>query len=69
LAIDPEKFNGCTLVIDEAVQVFRHLLQVQPVVKGKLAALLDRLKAIIQTSTNHLLADDLDDATLIMFLH
>ena len=66
LAIDPEKFNGCTLVIDEAVQVFRHLLLSSTCRKGgKLAALLDRLKAIIQTSKLIILADaDLDDATL-----
>ena len=66
LAIDPEKFQGCTLVIDEAVQVFRHLLLSSTCRKGgKLAALLDRLKAIIQTSKLIILADaDLDDATL-----
>lgn len=66
LAIDPAKFQGCTLVIDEAVQVFRHLLLSSTCRKGgKLAALLDRLKAIIQTSKLIILADaDLDDATL-----
>jgi Domain of unknown function (DUF3854) len=66
LAIDPTKFQGCTLVIDEAVQVFRHLLLSSTCRKGgKLAALLDRLKAIIQTSKLIILADaDLDDATL-----
>jgi hypothetical protein len=66
LAIDPDKFAGCVLVIDEVVQVLRHLLTSSTCRKeGKLPALLARLRQLIQVAQRIIIADaDLDDATL-----
>jgi hypothetical protein len=66
LAIDPEKFRGCDLVIDEVVQVIRHLLTSSTCAKdGKRPALLARLRQLIQVARRVIVADaDLDNATL-----
>ena len=66
LAIDPDRFSGCVLVIDEVVQVLRHLLTSSTCRKdGKLPALLTRLRQLIQSASRVIVADaDLDDATL-----
>lgn len=66
MAIDPHKFEGCDLVIDEAVQVLRHLLTSKTCAKdGKRPVLLARLTALIRAARRVLVADaDLDDAVL-----
>ena len=66
LAIDPEKFRGCDLVLDEVVQVVRHLLTSSTCGKdGKRPALLARFRALIQSAQRVIVADaDLDNATL-----
>jgi hypothetical protein len=66
LAIDPEQFRGCDLVIDEVVQVIRHLLTSSTCAKdGKRPALLGRLRQLIQAARRVIVADaDLDNATL-----
>jgi len=66
LAIDPEKFRGCDLVIDEVVQVIRHLLTSSTCAKdGKRSALLARLRQLIRVARRVIVADaDLDNATL-----
>jgi hypothetical protein len=66
LAIDPDHFSRCVLVIDEVVQVMRHLLTSSTCRKdGKLPALLTRLRQLVQSASRVIIADaDLDDATL-----
>ncbi|MEP0914905.1 DUF3854 domain-containing protein [Leptolyngbya sp. GB1-A1] len=66
LAIDPEQFKGCDLVIDEAVQVIRHLLASSTCAKdGKRPALLARFRQLIRVARRVIVADaDLDNATL-----
>ncbi|MBE9033469.1 DUF3854 domain-containing protein, partial [filamentous cyanobacterium LEGE 11480] len=66
LAIDPDRFTGCVLIIDEVVQVLRHLLTSSTCRKdGKLPALLARLRQLMQVAQRVIVADaDLDDATL-----
>ncbi|MBD3886601.1 DUF3854 domain-containing protein [Phormidium tenue FACHB-886] len=66
LAIDPEQFRGCDLVIDEVVQVIRHLLTSSTCAKdGKRPALLARFRQLIQVAQRVIVADaDLDNATL-----
>jgi Domain of unknown function (DUF3854)/Origin of replication binding protein len=66
LAIDPDRFADCVLVIDEVVQVLRHLLTSSTCRKdGKLPALLARLRQLMQVARRVIVADaDLDDATL-----
>jgi Domain of unknown function (DUF3854) len=66
LAIDPEKFRGCDLVLDEAVQVVRHLLTSSTCARdGKRPALLARFRELIQVAQRVIAADaDLDNATL-----
>lgn len=66
LAINPEHFRGCVLVIDEVVQVMRHLLTSATCRKeSKLPALLARLHQIIQVAQWVIVADaDLNNATL-----
>jgi len=66
LAIDPEAFQGCDLLIDEAVQVFRHLLTSATCAQdGKRPALLARFSAIVQVARRVIVADaDLDNASL-----
>jgi hypothetical protein len=66
LAIDPETFKNCDLIIDEVVQVIRHLLTSGTCAKeGKRPALLARLRELIRTARRVIVADaDLDNATL-----
>lgn len=66
LAIDPVKFTGCDLVIDEVVQMLRHLLTSSTCRKeGKLPALLSRLRELIMIARRVIVADaDLDNASL-----
>ena len=66
LAIDPEKFRGCDLVLDEVVQVVRHLLTSSTCAReGKRPALLARFKELIQVARRVVAADaDLDNVTL-----
>jgi TusA-related sulfurtransferase len=66
LAIDPEQFRGCDLVIDEVVQVLRHLLTSSTCAKdGKRPALLARFQALVRSARRMMVADaDLDNASL-----
>jgi TusA-related sulfurtransferase len=66
LAIDPEQFRGCDLVIDEVVQVLRHLLTSSTCAKdGKRPALLARFQELVQSARRVIVADaDLDNASL-----
>jgi hypothetical protein len=66
LAIEPEIFAGCDLILDEVVQVVRHLLTSSTCAKdGKRPALLARLRQLIQSARRVIVADaDLDNATL-----
>jgi hypothetical protein len=66
LAIDPEKFAGCDLIIDEVCQVLRHLLTSSTCNKdGKRPAILARFRALLQSARRVIVADaDLDNATL-----
>ena len=66
LAINPEKFRGCDLVIDEVVQVLRHLLTSSTCNKdGKRPALLARLHQLIQAARRVIIADaDLNNAAI-----
>jgi hypothetical protein len=69
LAINPQHFVGCDLVIDEAVQVVRHLLTSSTCAQdGKRPALLARFHELIRVARRVILADaDLDNATLHYF--
>ncbi len=69
LAINPQHFAGCDLVIDEAVQVIRHLLTSSTCAQdGKRPALLSRFHELIRTARRVILADaDLDNGTLHYF--
>jgi hypothetical protein len=66
LAIDPEKFRGCDLVIDEVCQVLRHLLTSSTCNKeGKRPAILARFRDLLQSARRVIVADaDLDNQTL-----
>lgn len=66
LAIDPNKFAGCDLILDEVVQVIRHLLTSSTCAReGKRPALLARFRELIQVARRIIVADaDLDNATL-----
>lgn len=66
LAIDPDRFRGCVLVIDEVVQVLRHLLTSATCRKeSKLPALLARLRQILQVARIVIVADaDLNNAAI-----
>lgn len=66
LAIAPEQFSGCILVLDEVVQVLRHLLTSSTCAKdGKRPTLLARLRQLIQGAQQVIIADaDLDDASI-----
>jgi hypothetical protein len=66
LWFDPNRFAGCDLILDEAVQVVRHLLTSSTCAKdGKRPALLSRFRELIQVSRRVIVADaDLDNATL-----
>jgi hypothetical protein len=66
LAIDPQQFQGCDLIIDEFVQVLRHLITSSTCAKdGKRPVLLARFKALVQAARRVIVADaDLDNASL-----
>lgn len=66
LSINPEKFSGCDLVLDEVVQVVRHLVTSSTCSKeGKRPALLARFTELLQVAKRVIVADaDLDNATL-----
>jgi Origin of replication binding protein len=66
LAIDPNRFAGCDLVLDELVQVLRHLLTSSTCRKdGKLAAILARFRELMGVARRVIVADaDLDNASL-----
>jgi len=66
LSIDPEKWHGQDLIIDEVVQVVRHLLTSKTCAQeGKRPALLARFRALIQNAGRVIVADaDLDGPTL-----
>jgi hypothetical protein len=66
LWFDPNRFAGCDLILDEAVQVVRHLLTSSTCARdGKRPALLSRFRELIQVARRVIVADaDLDNATL-----
>lgn len=66
LSIDPGKFSDCDLILDEVVQVIRHLLTSSTCARdGKRPALLSRLRQLLQVARRVIVADaDLDNATL-----
>jgi hypothetical protein len=66
LSIDPSKFSDCDLILDEVVQVLRHLLTSSTCARdGKRPALLSRLRELIRLARRVIVADaDLDNATL-----
>ena len=66
LAINPEAFKGCDLVLDEVCQVLRHLLTSSTCnQQGKRPVLLMRFRQLIQSARRVILADaDLDDSAL-----
>jgi hypothetical protein len=64
LALDPEVFQGCTLVLDEVVQVLRHLL-LSATCRDRRSAILARFQTLIRGAALVLVADaDLDDSSL-----
>lgn len=64
LALDPERFRGCTLVLDEVVQVLRHLL-LSATCRDRRSAILARFQTLIRGAALVLVADaDLDDSSL-----
>jgi Domain of unknown function (DUF3854)/Origin of replication binding protein len=66
LAINPEKFIGRDLFLDEVVQIVRHLLSSSTCGQhGKRQALLSRFESLIRGARRVICADaDLDNATL-----
>ena len=66
LAISPESFKGCDLVLDEVCQVLSHLLTSSTCnQQGKRPVLLMRFRQLIQAAKRVILADaDLDDSAL-----
>ncbi|MEX0272550.1 plasmid replication protein, CyRepA1 family [Leptolyngbyaceae cyanobacterium UHCC 1019] len=66
LSIDPNKFAGCDLILDEVVQVLRHLLTSSTCARdGKRPALLARFRELVQAARRVIVADaDLDNATM-----
>jgi len=66
LAIQPDQFAGCVLVLDEVVQVLRHLLASSTCAKdGKRPALLARFRQIVSAAKQVIIADaDLDNASI-----
>ena len=66
LSIEPSKFSECDLILDEVVQVIRHLLTSSTCARdGKRPALLSRLRELIRVARRVIVADaDLDNATL-----
>ncbi|HEY9627256.1 MAG TPA: plasmid replication protein, CyRepA1 family [Coleofasciculaceae cyanobacterium] len=66
LAIQPDQFAGCVLVLDEVVQVLRHLLTSSTCAKdGKRPALLARFRQLVSAAKQVIIADaDLDNASI-----
>lgn len=66
LSIDPKQFAGCDLILDEVVQVLRHLLTSSTCSRdGKRPALLARFRELVRVARRVIVADaDLDDAIL-----
>ncbi|MFM7424281.1 MAG: DUF3854 domain-containing protein, partial [Elainella sp.] len=66
LAIDPAAFTGCDLIVDEVVQVIRHLLTSSTCSRGgKRQALLNRFTELVKAAKRVIVADaDLDNATI-----
>ena len=66
LAINPEDFKSCDLILDEVVQVVRHLLTSSTCAQdGKRPALLARFHSVIQSARRVIVADaDLNNAVL-----
>lgn len=66
LAIMPEQFAGCDLILDEAVQVVRHLVTSSTCARdGKRPSLLARFRELVQAARRVIAADaDLDNVTL-----
>jgi hypothetical protein len=66
LAIDPQKFQGCDLIIDELVQVLRHLITSSTCAKdGRRPLLLARFKELVRVARRVIVADaDLDNTSL-----
>ena len=66
LAIDPDAFKGCDLVLDEVCQVLRHLLTSSTCnQQGKRPVLLMRFRQLIRSAKRIIIADaDLDDGAL-----
>jgi hypothetical protein len=66
LAIDPQKFQGCDLIIDELVQVLRHLITSSTCAKdGRRPVLLARFKELVRVARRVIVADaDLDNTSL-----
>ncbi|MBD1865686.1 MULTISPECIES: plasmid replication protein, CyRepA1 family [Trichocoleus] len=69
LAINPQKFVGCDLVVDEAEQVLRHLLTSSTCnQEGKRPALLARLTDLVKVARRVILADaDISDRSINYF--
>ncbi|NJL20003.1 MAG: hypothetical protein HC895_02955 [Leptolyngbyaceae cyanobacterium SM1_3_5] len=66
LAIDPTQFKGCDLIVDEVVQVLRHLLTSSTCNRdGMRPLLLARFAQLVRSARRVIVADaDLDNATL-----
>ena len=66
LSVNPQDFEGCDLILDEVVQVLRHLLTSSTCNKdGKRPVLLARFTELVQTARRVILADaDLDKASI-----
>lgn len=66
LSIDPRQFAGCDLILDEVVQVLRHLLTSSTCLRdGKRPALLARFRELMRVARRVIVADaDLDNQTL-----
>ena len=66
LAINPEAFKGCDLVLDEACQVLRHLLASSTCNKdGRRPVLLMRFRELLQAARRVIIADaDLDNKAI-----
>lgn len=66
LAVNPSDFAGCDLILDEVVQVLRHLLTSSTCNKdGKRPVLLARFAELVRVARRVILADaDLDKATI-----
>ncbi|PZO47080.1 MAG: hypothetical protein DCF15_19500 [Phormidesmis priestleyi] len=71
LAIAPDSFRGCDLVLDEVCQVLRHLLTSSTCHKdGKRPVLLGRFKELLQTARRVIIADaDLDNKAIAYIQH